>query len=250
MIVYGDLVAILNFCVDFLLLLGTNRLTGFPQSPGRCAVASILGAVYAVTCLLPGWMFLGGFLWRVVSLGLMGRIAFGGTWGKRTLVFLLLTFALGGAAALLRNRDFFAPVAAAGFLWMLCRVGLGGRIGSRRLVRVEITGGCETVTLTALHDTGNNLRDPITGQPVLVVDGPAAEALTGLTESQLRDPLGTLTAYPTRGLHLIPYSAVGRGNGMLLAKKYTVRIGNEEGRRMVAFAPEGLGGDYRALTGG
>lgn len=250
MIIYADLVAILNFCVDFLLLLGTNRLTGFPQAVGRCALASILGAVYAVVCLVPGWMFLGGIVWRIVSLGAMGMIAFGSPWCTRTPIFLLLNLALGGAAALLQTRDFFAPIGAAACLGTLCRVGLGGRIGSRRLVQVEITGGCGSVTLTALRDTGNNLHDPITGQPVIVVDGAAAGALTGLSAAQLRDPLGTMASHPIKGLHLIPYSAVGRENGMLLAQKLSVRIGKEEGRRMVAFAPEGLGGDYRALTGG
>ena len=30
MVVYLDLVMLLNAAVDFLLLLGTNRLTGFP----------------------------------------------------------------------------------------------------------------------------------------------------------------------------------------------------------------------------
>ena len=37
MAVYLDLVVLLNYLVDFLLLLGTNRLSGFPLAPGRCA---------------------------------------------------------------------------------------------------------------------------------------------------------------------------------------------------------------------
>ena len=42
--VYLDLVVILNFLVDFLLLLGTNRLSGFPLAAGRCAAAAGLAA--------------------------------------------------------------------------------------------------------------------------------------------------------------------------------------------------------------
>ena len=38
--IYLDLVVILNFLVDFLLLLGTNRLSGFPASPLRAAAAA------------------------------------------------------------------------------------------------------------------------------------------------------------------------------------------------------------------
>ena len=45
--IYLDLVVILNFLVDFLLLLGTNRLSGFPASPLRAAAAAALGALLA-----------------------------------------------------------------------------------------------------------------------------------------------------------------------------------------------------------
>ena len=40
MAVYLDLVMLLNFLVDYLLLLGTNRLSGSPMTPGRCALAA------------------------------------------------------------------------------------------------------------------------------------------------------------------------------------------------------------------
>ena len=43
MAVYLDLVMLLNFLVDYLLLLGTNRLSGSPMTPGRCALAAVLG---------------------------------------------------------------------------------------------------------------------------------------------------------------------------------------------------------------
>lgn len=38
MTVYLDVVLLLNFLVDFLLLLGTNRLMGHPLEPGKCAL--------------------------------------------------------------------------------------------------------------------------------------------------------------------------------------------------------------------
>ncbi len=59
MYLYLDVVAILNFLVDFLLILGTNRLTGFPPEYWRSAAAAGLGGVYGAACLLPGFSFLG-----------------------------------------------------------------------------------------------------------------------------------------------------------------------------------------------
>ena len=77
MTVYLDLVMLLNFLVDFLLLLGTNKLSGFPPDPMRAAVGGVIGAVYSGVCLLPSFRFLSSLLWRTVFLGLMAAVAFG-----------------------------------------------------------------------------------------------------------------------------------------------------------------------------
>ena len=50
MAVYLDLVMVLNFLVDFLLLLGTNRFSGFPTAPWRSALAALLGALSDAIC--------------------------------------------------------------------------------------------------------------------------------------------------------------------------------------------------------
>ena len=98
--IYVDGVMLINFLVDFLLLLGTNRLSGFPSGAWHCAAAALVGAVYSGACLLPGFRFLGNFLWRCVSLGLMSVMAFGWDAGalKRGSIFLLLSMAMGGIA--------------------------------------------------------------------------------------------------------------------------------------------------------
>ena len=69
--VYLDLVMGLNFLVDLLLLLGTNRLSGFPAGWKRTVPAAALGAMYSGGCCLPGFYFLGNTFWRLVCLGLI-----------------------------------------------------------------------------------------------------------------------------------------------------------------------------------
>ena len=100
MAVYLDLVVILNFLVDFLLLIGTNRLCGYPMKPARAAISALLGGVYAGACMLPGFRFLGNTLWRLVSLGIMSITAFGWNGGtaRRSVLFIFLSMALGGIA--------------------------------------------------------------------------------------------------------------------------------------------------------
>ena len=255
MAVYLDLVLLLNFLVDFLLLLGTNRLSGFPSAPGRCALAAVLGSVYAAFCLLPGFRFLGNLLWRCVSLCLMALIAFGLRRDaiKRGGVFLLLSMSLGGMALCLNQRNFAALVLGAAGVWLLCRIAFGDGAVGREYVPVTLTHQGKTACFTALRDTGNTLHDPITGEPVLVVSGEIGEKLTGLSAKQLACPLETLAARPLPGLRLIPYHAVGTSGGLLLAMRFAdAAVSNKKQTVLVAFAPEGLGnaGMYQGLTGG
>ncbi len=255
MLVYLDLVVLLNFLVDFLLLLGTNRLAGFPSEGKRLLSAAALGGIYSAGCMLPGFRFLGNVLWRLVSLAGIAGIAFG--WNRSTLkrcgVFVLLSMALGGIALGIGRANIPSLLLAAAGVWVLCRIAFGGSIGQSSYIPVEITYGKTSVNLIALQDSGNTLRDPITGERVIVVSADVAEKLTGFTKSQLRIPLETITRYPAAGLRLIPYRAVGQAGGMLLGMRFdNVKIGARRQSAVVAFAAEGLGNEemYQGLTGG
>lgn len=253
--IYLDVVFLLNFLVDYLLLLGTNRLSGFPPGRARCALSALLGALYGAFCLVPGFSFLGNALWRTVFLGLLGMTAFGwdrGAW-KRTGIFVLLAMAMGGVALSMGKGDFPGLILAAGVVWLLCRAGFTGTVGDREYVPIQLSWGGRKLNLTALRDSGNTLRDPITSEQVLVLSADAAQALTGLTREELAHPLDTLAKRPLPGLRLIPYRAVGQTGGMLLAMRFPdVRVGKHRRSAIVAFAPEGLGEGsmYQVLTGG
>ena len=120
-----------------------------------------------------------------------------------------------------------------------------------RCVPVVIGLGEEKLELLALRDTGNTLRDPITGREVLVVGADVAGELTGLTREQLLAPVESVGAL--EGLRLIPYRTVNNGSGFLLALRLQdVIIGKRRGNSLVAFAPEEISaeGAYQALTGG
>lgn len=253
--IYLDLVILLNFLVDFLLLLGTNRLAGFPAGMRRCTLGAALGALYSGSCLLPGFSFLGNLLWRGVFLCLMAVIAFGCDRSalKRGGVFVLLSMALGGIALSLGRGDIPMLVLAAAGMWLLCRICFGDTVGGREYIPIILRYGEKTASLLALRDTGNTLRDPLTGEQVLILSGSVAQRLTGLSAEAMRTPLETLAKRPLPGLRLIPYRAVGQGSAMLLALRFDhAVIGSREQSVVVAFAPEGLGEGsmYQALTGG
>ena len=251
--VYLNAVMVLNFLVDFLLLMGTNRLCGYPPEV-KCALpAALLGGLYSGVCLLPGFRFLSGIPWRLVCLLLMALLAFGISMNalRRCGIFVLLNMALSGIMLGLGEGKLPSLLFAAAAVLGLCHLGFHSPIGANLYVPVELSYADKHVRLTALKDTGNTLRDPITGKPVLVLGADAAQQLTGLSQSQLRQPVETMGAIP--GLRLIPYKTVGDSNGFLLAMRLPrVRIGAWEGSGVVAFAPERLHseGAYQALTGG
>ncbi len=254
MTVYLDLVVLLNFLVDGLLLMGANRLLGYPCGLRRCAVAALLGGAYAGICMLPEFRFLGNLLWRVVSLAVMSGIAFG--WNlsalRRGMVFVLLSMALGGMALGLGNGDFTSLVLAAAGVALLCAMGIRSPLGMRRYLPVELRWRGQQLKLTALVDTGNTLTDPITGGSVLVVGADVGIKL-GIPREMIHDPVAALTADHLPGARLIPYRAVGKPGGMLLMIRFEeVLLDGRSISPMVAFAPEEIGRNdgYQALAGG
>lgn len=255
MSVYLDLVIVINFLVDLLLLLGTNRLTGYPPGILRCAVSSAVGGLYAGICMLPGFSFLGNTLWRTVFLCVMAVLAFGwnGSALRRGVLFVFLSMAMGGIALGIGKNSLFSLIMTALVVVGMCVLAFRGKLNGQKFVPVELTLGGHKYRLIALLDTGNTLKDPVTGQQVLVVGADVAQRVLGLSSMELSDPIGTIGAGSVPGLRLIPYRAVGQSGGMLLCIRFDeVRINGEQGGKLVAFAPDKIGGDgsYQALTGG
>lgn len=250
--VYIDVVMVLNFIVDFLLILSANSLSGYPPGYGRAAIAASIGGVYGGVCLLQGFSFLGSTFWRLVILAVMAILAFG--WDRsalrRGILFAVLSMALGGVAIGLNSRGGIVLIAAAAGVYGVCLIGLRGKITGRKFSKVELCCANKKRELMALQDTGNTLRDPVTGAPVLVAGAEVAWDLLGLSAKQLASPIETMLLVP--GLRLIPYRAVGQPGGMLLAIKMDeVRINDRKWDGLVAFAPQKLGSEgYEALAGG
>ena len=255
MAIYLDLVLLLNFLIDFLLLVCAERLAGFTPSWIRLGLAALLGGAYSGLCLIPGLKFMGDFGGRIISLCGIAIIAFGFEKAtvRKAVLFVLLTMALGGAASGIQNGSFGALIGTALSLAILCVIGFRGKTETADYVPVELVYQGKQIRTTALSDTGNTLLDPITGEKVLIADASIGEKLTGLTPGQLRNPVETMLKPPIKGLRLIPYCTVGNSGGMLLALRCDqVRIGGKQGSLLVAFSPEQIGkGDvYQVLAGG
>ena len=250
---YAVIVGLLGFCVDLLLILGTNRLVVHLTEWRRSIFAAAVGGIHAGVCLLPECFFMGSILWRFVFLGLVAWIAFGFEENviQRITVFLLLRFALSGAATMAGNLGIGSLLLAAAVIGLLNFCSYAGRQVTKKYVPVQLHYADQNWKLTALRDTGNLLRDPITGEQVIVAGADVGEKLLGLTAQQLAAPAETLLAGLAPGMRLIPYKTIGHSGAMLLALRLRdVRIGSWRGSATVAFAPQQLGGGYQMLIGG
>ena len=273
MTVYLDTAFAVNGSVNYLLLLSAAYLAGAPLRRGRFLLAAALGGLYAAASFVPALAFLRTAGMKAVLLAVMALTAFGARRQtvKLALLFAAISAALAGAAMLaaqlLRLDPLLLPNRARAILFLaaLC-CGLCHLILSRvtahsgQLIPLTIRLGPHAVPLTALLDTGNTLKDPLTGEPVLVVDaGVAARLLpdAGLNAAALADPAGLFAflseQYPSDRFRLIPYRAVGTASGLLLAVRCNVtgKSGRSE-PKLVAFSPTPVSqtGEFDALIGG
>ena len=193
-VVYLDRVWALNTAVDYLLLLGTARLSGLPLRRGCLLLWAAAGGAYAAAVFLPGAALLGHPLCRLAVGLAMALGAFRGSWRQAALFFLLagglagVVLALGlmaGSPLGLVRRVYYADVSwplllaasIGGYAALHLLFGQGARHGGGELLQIKIVMAGRTQTVTALHDTGNTLRDPVSGRAALVLEQKAAEAL-------------------------------------------------------------------------
>ena len=282
-VVYVDSVFVLNTLMDYLLVLAVGRLAGIPLRRGRYLLAGLLGGAYAVAAFLPGLGFLSGTPVKLAAGVLMALVAYGGE--EKLLRLTLLLFAvscamagcvlalgmLAGGGVPVVNGVFYTDVdakvlliaSAAAYLVLtvVFRAAAGKGIRGELVPARVCLGGRETA-FTAFCDTGNSLRDPVSGAPVLVVspgrlDGVLPREVRALLSgealahpSELLEPL--VRAAPAMRFRLIPYHAVGVDGGLLLAVRsdWTEIAGERYAGLSVALSPTELGTGYSALWSG
>lgn len=278
MVVYLDRVFLLNLLLDYLLLLAAAQLSGRTLHRLRLLACAAGGGIYAVLTFLPGCGFLRTPLCQLAVGSIIALCAYGGR-GRPALLFLLLSgglagfvLALGlwaGSPTGLLGRVYRGEVswplllgAALGFYVLLrLLLGQGARHGGGELLKITISVCGRKQTVTALHDTGNTLRDPVSGRPALVLERNAAEELwppevAAVLASPL-PPEEKMARLHRQGaavtFSLLPFRSVGTPAGLLLAARsdYIEINGRRYPRTPVALSehPVSDGGGYHALLG-
>lgn len=248
--VYADILLLLNFFLDFFLLWATGRFLRRETRVWRLLSAAILGAVYGTAMLIPQLYILYTIPAAVVMSLVLLWVAFGyrnyRSFLKLIAVFYLVAFAMAGSALaggyFLERRGTALGVQqtlnAGALLFGLAMAIILARRGVavlrskwnqtdfRTMVEVWVAG--RSCRFPALIDTGNDLREPISGLPVMVAD---YQVLAPLLPERLRelyllygeDSVELLKGMEkssvgggwSQRLRLVPFSSVGRKYGML-----------------------------------
>jgi len=280
MTVYVDILFAINMLIDGLLLLAGARLGGGQIRKGRFILSSALGGLYAAASVYPGMGFLQTAGMKLIVFLAMMLLAYGAERRTPRLAALFLASALGfgglaflctqvfGTGLLMMDGGAFYPVSVQALVLMVGSVYLlsclaFARLGehaSGEIVKICLTLNHRTQTILALRDTGNTLKDPLTGELALVAEWQVAGRF--LPEGKVRaeefaQPAGLMTRlseeYPALRFRLLPYRSVGQKNGMLLAVRCQKTDGKAvPGSVLVAFSPTPVSdaGNYEALTGG
>ena len=275
-VVYVDLLFLLNLIANYLLLLGSGRITGTPLKRLRILLGAGVGAIYAVAVFVPGMEWMSAWPCKGAVGILMVLAAFGGypELLRVSIVFFAASAALAGlvlgmelmegTSLTVRNGVFYSSmdIRLLLLLFVLCYFVLSlvfrrmGRHVARDLIGLEFELEGERVSLTALKDSGHTLTDPITNQTVIVADFRfVSAALPDFVKPS--DPIGSMRACSVmgmKGVRLIPYRTVGVDCGMLLAIRANAVKANGKGigDHLVALSPNPVddGGGYQALIGG
>lgn len=251
--VYVDIMLLINFIMDFFILWATGKLTGFKARWSRLMVGALCGAIYSLIIFLPQSEIFTALVTKIICSVLMILLAFAPLSFRhflRSFVYLyIISFVMGGAViAAIYMTDSSPPIIQAcngaailtnsfSYGWLtvgICValvVGWGGISYVRKnwvqnnlLSNLVIYLQGRKVSVQALLDTGNQLVDPLTQQPVIIVEIFALQhllperILQAVTDEEINMTVlsSRLDKEWTSRLRLIPFNSVGRIHGLML----------------------------------
>ena len=250
--VYIDVLFAVNLIINYILLYACATLTRLKKIKYRMYIAASIGAIYALLIFFPDFSVLYTTLSKLLISMLIVAAAFPffslKSYIKALTVFYIVSFGFGGLVlgifyftdigarlgAVYSNGIFYfnlpwTVLVLSGAVFYLslkiCNllsVKFSKSTSLRKKLRIQL--GENITEITALLDTGNALIDPVTLSPVIIAE---YKLIKDLFNEDIRlglDRLGKdnitwiMTEVAQKGLRarLIPFSSIGKENGMLL----------------------------------
>lgn len=250
MVIYAEYLFAENFIIGLIILILTGKICGIKSSKLLLTLGGILCALYSFTIFfesMPDLLaILSKLFFSAVLVGLVFWPKSIKLFGKIVTIFYIVSFAMGGitigsmyffgATGVTNNSSAYIAeptylkIAFGCFLSYLALNSLasflkGRMLEEKTMKQVEILIGERKISVNGLVDTGNFLKDPISGKPVFIISERMAmkflpkEIIELMTkkdtkwESIYEEMMNTEFADRVR---LIPFHSIGKSNGMLL----------------------------------
>lgn len=291
MTIYVDVVLIENLIMNYIILLATGLILKTKLKHLRLIIASLLGAIYSIVAYINFLEIYSNFFLKILLSVIIVYIAFNPQTMKKMwkslLIFYLTSFVFGGAAfaliyiirpqdILMKNGLFLGTyplktvilATIVAFIVIITAFTIVKTKVTKKdmFCNIEIKLNGKTLKTKALIDSGNMLKEPITNTPVVVIERSLLyEYLPKEILNHLDDIIGgdlekipeeIRNQYISR-LKLIPFSSLGKQNGMLIGiKPEYLKIIKEEQEIKKENVILGIynksltkKGEYRALMG-
>ena len=249
MIVYIDIVLIENIFMNYIILFATATINKTEIRLIRIFLASLLGGIYAVVSYISELELYKTLALKILLSLAMVYIALKPESIKRCLkqllIFYLTSFTFGGTAfallyfvkpseILMKNGVYIGsyPLKIAilggivGFVILVVAFKFAkGRMNSKNMYcKIEIQLQQKIVDSIAMIDSGNLLKEPISGNPVIIVE---TSILKNILPNQILENTQEIIEGKTENipieyaskLRVIPFTSLGMPNGMLLGIK-------------------------------
>lgn len=193
---YADVLFLINFSMDFISLWASSLLGGRPRKALRMSLAAAVGALYGVISVVFGISGVAAYLSAAAVAAVMCIISFGlcggaaGILRQSALIWICGALLSGIMSAILRfTQSAEVPLPQKGSPAVILFAATGAAaIAAARLIRrtkrakkvfVYVEYHKSSVSFEALCDSGNLLRDPISGDPVITVSSRTVDSLCG-----------------------------------------------------------------------
>ncbi|PYG89805.1 stage II sporulation protein GA (sporulation sigma-E factor processing peptidase) [Ruminiclostridium sufflavum DSM 19573] len=292
--VYWDVLVLENFVINYLILLVTAKFMRLRVSTLRLLTGAIVGALYVGFIILQPDLRV---YYTTIAKILLSIFIIAITFSPRRIIqfirtlaiFYISTFIFAGAAfaflffneqgGFVRNgiayvygqsqwrMMVFSLITVGIIIKIFWEVIQSRLIKEKLLVPVKISFDNRVIDLSALIDTGNSLKDPLTNIPVMVVEFNALQELLpqeikGIFAGAQENDLNYVTTIISKSkwfsrFRLIPFCSLGKENGMLIGfKPDFIEIGEVEDRRDIKNVIVGIynrslssNEEYKALLG-
>jgi len=248
LIIYLDIIFLENVFMNFIILYACKKILKSEIKIVRIIVSCALGAIYACLLYLTNLEIYSNILLKIILSFSMVFIAFNSKnlniFLKQILVFYLTSFTFGGVA--IAFIYFVNPeniVLKNGVLvgtYPLKMILLGGIFGfflitmvfknikerfnkNNLYCKIELKFMGKKLNTRAIVDTGNFLKDPITKDPVIIIE---KKELNSIIPLKILNELDNLIVNDNLNLEkylekirLIPFKSIGKNNGILTGIK-------------------------------